>query len=114
MEDKKNPERLEYTVEEYKTERKKGKIFSVFGLILMVIAVSVFVLAHEVKVIPPNLAVRVCYSGFLFLGLVISMNGLVMIQTTNIKLERSMAENVNELGKLVDEVKEEMEKARKE
>lgn len=113
MEEKKK-QRFEYTTEEYKTERKRGNIFSVFGLILVVIAVSVFVFAHEVKVIPPNLAVRVCYVGFLFFGLVIVMNGLVMIQAANIRLERSMAENVNELGKLVDEVKEEAENAQSE
>lgn len=41
------------------------------------------------------------------------MNGLVMISAANIKLERSIEEDVNELGKLVDEVKEETEKARK-
>lgn len=42
------------------------------------------------------------------------MNGLVMISAADIKLERSIEEDVNELGKLVDEVKEEAEKAGKE
>lgn len=110
MEENKKPERLDYTKEEYKTERKRGAIFAIFGLILMVIALSVFVLIHEVKVLPPSLAGRVCYSGFLVFGIGIAMNGLVMISAADIKLERSIGEDVNELGKLVDEVKGEEEK----
>lgn len=113
MEENKKPERLDYTKEEYKTERKRGTIFAFLGLILMLIALSVFVLIHVVKVLPPSLAGRVCYSGFLVFGIGIAMNGLVMISAADIKLERSMAEDVNELGKLVDEVKEESEKAGK-
>lgn len=113
MEEKKNPERLEYTVEEYKTERKRGTIFAFLGLILMVMALSVFVLIYEAKILPPSFAGRVFCSAFLVLGLGIAMNGLVMISAANIKLERSIKEDVNELGKLVDEVKEETEKARK-
>lgn len=113
MEEKKNPERLEYTVEEYKTERKRGTIFAFLGLILMVMALSVFVLIYMVKILPPSFAGRVFCSAFLVLGLGIAMNGLVMISAANIKLERSIEEDVNELGKLVDEVKEETEKARK-
>lgn len=35
MEEKKNPERLDYTKEEYKTERKRGTIFAFLGLILI-------------------------------------------------------------------------------
>ena len=111
MEEKKNPERLDYTKEEYKTERKRGTIFAFLGLILVVIALSVFVLIHVVKVLPPSLAGRVCYSGFLVFGIGIAMNGLVMISVADIKLGRSIEEDVNELGKLVDEVKEEAEKA---
>lgn len=113
MEDKKNPERLEYTKEEYKTERKRGTIFAFLGLILMVMALSVFVLIYMVKILPPSFSGRVFCSAFLVLGLGIAMNGLVMISAANIKLERSIEEDVNELGKLVDEVKEETEKARK-
>jgi len=113
MEEKKNPERLEYTVEEYKTERKRGTIFAFWGLILMVMALSVFVLIYEAKILPPSFAGRVFCSAFLVLGLGIAMNGLVMISAANIKLERSIEEDVNELGKLVDEVKEEAEKAGK-
>lgn len=82
-------EKLEYTEDEFATERKRGKIFSILGLVLMVIALCVFVMVYETKIIPPNLAARVCYSGFLFLGMVIAMNGLVMIQAANIRLERS-------------------------
>lgn len=113
MEEKKNPERLDYTKEEYKTERKRGTIFAFLGLILMVMALSVFVLICVVKVLPPSFAGRVFCSAFLVLGLGIAMNGLVMISAADIKLERSIGEDVNELGKLVDEVKEETEKARK-
>lgn len=113
MEEKKNPERLEYTVEEYKTERKRGTIFAFLGLILMVMALSVFVLIYEAKILLPSFAGRVFCSAFLVLGLGIAMNGLVMISAANIKLERSIEEDVNELGKLVDEVKEEAEKAGK-
>lgn len=113
MEEKKNPARLEYTVEEYKTERKRGTIFAFLGLILMVMALSVFVLIYEAKILPPSFAGRVFCSAFLVLGLGIAMNGLVMISAANIKLERSIEEDVNELGKLVDEVKEEAEKAGK-
>lgn len=108
MLENKKPERLDYTKEEYKTERKRGTIFAIFGLILMAIALSVFVLIHVVKVLPPSFAGRVCYSAFLVFGIGIAMNGLVMISAADIKLERSMAEDVNELGKLVDEVKKEV------
>ena len=109
MEENKKPERLDYTKEEYKTERKRGTIFAIFVLILMVMALSVFVLIYIVKILPPSFAGRVFCSAFLVLGLGIAMNGLVMISAADIKLERSMAEDVNELGKLVDEVKEEAE-----
>ena len=92
MEYKKIPERFEYTKEEYKTERKTGKNFLILGLVLMVIAVSAYVVACEVKVISPNLAVRVCYIGFLSFGLVIAI-WIDKDFSTNIRLERSAEEN---------------------
>lgn len=113
MEEKKNPERFDYTVEEYKTERERGTFLAFLGLFLMVIALSVFASIYVVKILPPSFAGRVFGSAFLVLGLGIAMNGLVMISAANIKLERSIEEDVNELGKLVDEVKEEAEKAGK-
>ena len=109
MEDKKNPERLEYTKEEYKTERKRGTIFAFLGLILMVMALSVFVLIYEAKILPPSFAGRVFCSAFLVLGLGIAMNGLVMISAANIKLERSIEEEDNHHGKLDHQLKQEAE-----
>ncbi len=113
MEEKKNPERFDYTVEEYKTERESGTFLAFLGLFLMVIALSVFASIYVVKILPPSFAGRVFGSAFLVFGLGIAFDGLVMISAANIKLERSIKEDVNELGKLVDEVKEETEKARK-
>lgn len=98
---------------EYETERESGTFLAFLGLFLIVIALSVFALIY-VKILPPSFAGRVFGSAFLVFGLGIAFDGAVMISVANIKLEKSMEEDVNELGKLVDEVKGEVEKAQSE
>lgn len=112
MEEKKKPERLEYTIEEYKTERKRGKRFLILGLVIIAVAVLGFAIGYETKIIPLKRLVYWDWFGFVMPGMIIAMNGFVMILAANIKLERSIGEDVNELGELVDAVKKEVEEGK--